>query len=167
MSNYLNYPEESTNIVKSRKKLSMIILAAVYLGVWAVFLISFWFFGRGSDAMGYSIMCLWILLPCNYLHSFADHRKERLLGTEKMAYCPRIWTDVYACGIWDIQCGQYDYVSKNQSAGIYYDTNRYNGFSDRNGNRHGNPPCAQSNKEEMKESEKKRVYRRCNCQLTH
>ena len=63
MSNYLNYPEESTNIVKSRKKLSMIILAAVYLGVWAVFLISFWFFGRGSDAMGYSIMCLWILLP--------------------------------------------------------------------------------------------------------
>lgn len=63
MSNYLNYPEESTNIVKSRKKLSMIILAAVYLGVWAVSLISFWFFGRGSDAMGYSIMCLWILLP--------------------------------------------------------------------------------------------------------
>ncbi|OUN71740.1 hypothetical protein B5G11_02105 [Drancourtella sp. An57] len=63
MSNYLNYPEESTNIVKSRKKLSMIILAAVYLGVWVVSLISFWFFGRGSDAMGYSIMCLWILLP--------------------------------------------------------------------------------------------------------
>ena len=53
-----------------------------------------------------------------------------------MAYYHWIWTDVYACGIWDIQCGQYDYVSKNQSAGIYYDTNRYNGFSDRNENRH-------------------------------
>ena len=143
MSNYLNYQEESTNIVKSRNKLSMMILAGVYLGIWAVSLISFWLFGSGSDTA-----------PGNYIYSFADHRKERLLGTEKMAYCLRIWTDVYACGIWDIQCGQYDYVSKNQSAGIYYDTNRYNGFSDRNGNRHGNPPCAQSNKEEMKESEK-------------
>ena len=130
------------------------ILAGVYLGIWAVSLISFWLFGSGSDALGYSIMYLWILLPVTTFILSLDHRKERLLGTEKMAYCPRIWTDVYACGIWDIQCGQYDYVSKNQSAGIYYDTNRYNGFSDRNGNRHGNPPCAQSNKEEMKESEK-------------
>ncbi len=63
MSNYLNYQEESTNIVKSRKKLSMIILAGVYLGIWAVSLISFWLFGSGSDALGYSIMYLWILLP--------------------------------------------------------------------------------------------------------
>lgn len=63
MSNYLNYQEESTNIVKSRNKLSMMILAGVYLGIWAVSLISFWLFGSGSDALGYSIMYLWILLP--------------------------------------------------------------------------------------------------------
>ena len=63
MSNYLNDLEESTNIVKSRKKLSMMILAAVYLGIWAVSLISFWVFNSGLDAMGYSIMYLWILLP--------------------------------------------------------------------------------------------------------
>lgn len=154
MSNYLNYQEESTNIVKSRNKLSMMILAGVYLGIWAVSLISFWLFGSGSDALGYSIMYLWILLPVTTFILSLIIGKNDYWGQKKMAYCPRIWTDVYACGIWDIQCGQYDYVSKNQSAGIYYDTNRYNGFSDRNGNRHGNPPCAQSNKEEMKESEK-------------
>ncbi len=63
MSNYLNYLEESTNTVKSKNKLSLIILIVVYLGIWAVSLISFWFFNSGSDAQGYSIMYLWILLP--------------------------------------------------------------------------------------------------------
>ena len=62
-SDYLNYLEESTNTVKSRIRLSIIILIAVYLGIWAVSLISFWFFGSGSDALGYSILYLWILLP--------------------------------------------------------------------------------------------------------
>ena len=63
MSNYLNYPEESTNIVKSRKKLSMIILAAFYNGTAAVAMNSICLFGSGSDALEYSIMYLWILLP--------------------------------------------------------------------------------------------------------
>ncbi len=63
MSNYLNYLEESTNTVKSKNKLSAIILLAVYLGIWALSLLSFWIFNSGSDAMGYSIMYLWILLP--------------------------------------------------------------------------------------------------------
>ena len=62
-SNYLNYLEESTNTVKSKNKLSEVILIAVYLGIWAVSLISFWFFGSGTDALGYSILYLWILLP--------------------------------------------------------------------------------------------------------
>ena len=63
MSNYLNYLEESTNTVKSKNKLSAIILLAVYLGIWALSLLSFWIFNSGSDALGYSIMYLWILLP--------------------------------------------------------------------------------------------------------
>lgn len=63
MSNYLDYLEESTNTVKSRNKLSKLILIAIYLGIWAISLISFWFFNSDSDAMGYSIMYLWILLP--------------------------------------------------------------------------------------------------------
>ncbi|WP_302789268.1 helix-turn-helix domain-containing protein [Anaerostipes caccae] len=63
MSKYLNYLEESTNTVKSKTRLSMLILILTYLGIWAISLISFWFFNSGSDAMGYSIMFLWILLP--------------------------------------------------------------------------------------------------------
>ena len=60
MSDYL---EESTNTVRSKNKLSMIILLATYLGIWAVSLITFWFFISGTDSMGYSIMFLWVLLP--------------------------------------------------------------------------------------------------------
>lgn len=63
MSNYLNYLDESTNTVKSKNKLSMLILLVTYLGIWAVSLIVFWFFINSSDAMGYSIMYLWVLLP--------------------------------------------------------------------------------------------------------
>ncbi len=47
MSDYLNYLEESTNTVRSKNKLSMIILLATYLGIWAVSLITFWFFISG------------------------------------------------------------------------------------------------------------------------
>lgn len=63
MQDYLDYLEESTNDVKSREKLGKIILIAVYLGIWAVSLVFFWFFVSGSDAMAYSLMFLWVLLP--------------------------------------------------------------------------------------------------------
>ena len=63
MSNYMDYLEESTNTVKSQKKLSLTILIATYLGIWAFALIVFWFFISGSDAMGYSLVFLWIILP--------------------------------------------------------------------------------------------------------
>ncbi|MDY2937859.1 MAG: helix-turn-helix transcriptional regulator [Fusicatenibacter sp.] len=63
MSNYMDYLEESTNTVRNQKKLSMTILIATYLGIWAFALIMFWFFINGSDAMGYSLVFLWIILP--------------------------------------------------------------------------------------------------------
>ena len=63
MSNYLDFLEESTNTVKSRNKLSMLILVLTYLVIWSISIIVFWFFTSGSDAMGYSLMFLWILLP--------------------------------------------------------------------------------------------------------
>lgn len=63
MSNYMDYLQESTDTVKSQKKLSLIILFTTYLGIWAFALIIFWFFIRGSDAMGYSLVFLWIILP--------------------------------------------------------------------------------------------------------
>lgn len=63
MPDYLNYLEESTNVVKSKDKLSKLLIIITYLAVWSVSLIVFWFFVDGSDAMGYSIMFEVILLP--------------------------------------------------------------------------------------------------------
>ena len=60
---YMEYLEESTNVVRSRTKLSKIILIAVYLVLWAAAEVVFWFFSSGSDAMGFSVLFLWFLLP--------------------------------------------------------------------------------------------------------
>lgn len=60
---YLDYLEESTNVVKSRNKLSKLALILSYLLIWAFSLIVFWFFSDLDDAMGYSVMFLWIVLP--------------------------------------------------------------------------------------------------------
>lgn len=63
MSNYYDYLEESTNVVKSHSKRNKLLLIIAYLGIWAIAMIAFWFFTDGSDAMGYSLMYLWIILP--------------------------------------------------------------------------------------------------------
>lgn len=63
MANYLDYLEESTNTVKSKNKLSQLILVIAYLLIWTFSLIVFWFFTSGSDAMGYGLIYLWILIP--------------------------------------------------------------------------------------------------------
>ena len=63
VSDYLDYLEESTNVVKSRNKLSKLVLIMTYLVIWAVSLIVFWLFMDPAGALGYSIMFLWLLLP--------------------------------------------------------------------------------------------------------
>lgn len=63
MTNYLDYLEESTNVVKSKNKLSKLILVIAYLLIWAFSLIVFWFFISGSDALGFGLIFLWILIP--------------------------------------------------------------------------------------------------------
>lgn len=67
MSNYLDYLEKSTNVVKSKNKFAKFILVTTYLAIWVTSLIVFWFFTSGSGAMGYSFMFLWILLPVTTL----------------------------------------------------------------------------------------------------
>lgn len=67
MSNYLEYLDESTNVVKSKNKLSKIILISSYLVIWSLSILIFWLFTDSSDAMGYSIMYLWIILPVTTL----------------------------------------------------------------------------------------------------
>lgn len=63
MNSYVEYLDESTNVVKSKTRLSKIILIVSYLIVWAIAIIAFWFFLDPGDAMGYSLMYLWIILP--------------------------------------------------------------------------------------------------------
>lgn len=64
---YLDYLAQSTDAVQSRRRLTLLLLTLSYLGIWAFSLIVFWFFISGSDAMGYGIMFLWVLLPVTTL----------------------------------------------------------------------------------------------------
>lgn len=62
MSDYLDYLEESTNTVRSRREQSLLILLCVYLAS-GPFPCSFLAAHRASDAMGYGIVFLWLVLP--------------------------------------------------------------------------------------------------------
>lgn len=63
MKGYMDYLDESTNTVKSRDRFSRLLLILSYLLIWAAAVIVFWLFTAGSDAMGYSLMFLWVILP--------------------------------------------------------------------------------------------------------
>lgn len=63
MNSYVEYLDESTNVVKNRDRFSKLILILSYLVIWAVAVIVFWCFTGEADAMGYSFMYLWIILP--------------------------------------------------------------------------------------------------------
>lgn len=63
MSKYVDYLEESTNVVSSRERLSRLLVLLVYLVIWAFSVLFFWLFAAPDDAMGYGIMFLWVLLP--------------------------------------------------------------------------------------------------------
>lgn len=62
-TNYLNYLEESTNTVKSKTKLSKIILVIAYLIIWAFTILTFWLSSGSSDLVGHIIIFFWIILP--------------------------------------------------------------------------------------------------------
>lgn len=63
MSDYYDYLEESTNVVKSNERKSKIMVVMSYLVVWAIAMIAFWSDTESSDAMGYAILYLWLILP--------------------------------------------------------------------------------------------------------
>jgi len=92
MEDYMEYLEESTNRVQSQKKLSLTILIALYLGIWAFALIVFWFFISGADAMGYSLVFLWIILPVTTLVVSGFIGRNDHMGNWK-------WLTPLACGM--------------------------------------------------------------------
>lgn len=61
--NYLNYLEESTNVVKSRRRLGKLVLVAAYLVIWAVSVAFFWLAVSGSDAGAYAVLVIWGAIP--------------------------------------------------------------------------------------------------------
>lgn len=67
VSDYLSYLAESTDTVAGKARLAKTVTICVYLGIWAFSLIVFWFFTGPTDAMGYGLMFLWILLPVTTL----------------------------------------------------------------------------------------------------
>ena len=62
-SEYVNYLEKSTDTVESKRRFSLSILAGCYLAIWAFSLLAFWAFTGQTDAMGYALVFLWIVLP--------------------------------------------------------------------------------------------------------
>ncbi|MBR4395042.1 MAG: helix-turn-helix transcriptional regulator [Eubacteriaceae bacterium] len=63
MNKYYEYLKESTDVVESNTRKGKLLTVLIYLIIWAFAMIFFWFFTSGSDAMGYSLMFLWIILP--------------------------------------------------------------------------------------------------------
>lgn len=87
METYYEYLEESTNVVKSNANKSKIVILLSYLLIWALAMIVFWFFTSGSDAMGYSLMFLWIILPVTTLIVSVLIGKNNFWGKGKWAFC--------------------------------------------------------------------------------
>lgn len=83
MSGYYDFLEESTNVVKSTGNRNKIIIILSYMLIWALAMIAFWFFTSGSDAMGYSLMYLWIILPVTTFVESMLIGKNDFWGKEK------------------------------------------------------------------------------------
>lgn len=62
----IEYLGKITNEVKSRQKFSKLIQVMSYLLIWAMAIIVFWIGGR-SDAMGYSLIVFYLVLPVSTL----------------------------------------------------------------------------------------------------
>ncbi len=58
-----NYHEESTDTVKSKRNIGKLIIIATYLVIYAIAMILFWCIADGSDAMGYSLLIFYLVLP--------------------------------------------------------------------------------------------------------
>ena len=59
----IEHLDESTNVVKSQRKFSKLILISVYMGVWAFLMILFWCFTPTDAGIGYSLLTFYLILP--------------------------------------------------------------------------------------------------------
>lgn len=62
----IRYLEESTDVVRSREKLSRLLVVLTYLIIWALSILVFWM-GLKEEAMLYSIATFYLVLPLSTL----------------------------------------------------------------------------------------------------
>jgi len=86
MNTYYNYLEESTNVVKSNTKRNKTVTILSYLMIWTVSMLVFWVFKGGIDAMGYSLMFLWIIIPVTTFTVSVIIGKNNFWGIKKWAF---------------------------------------------------------------------------------
>lgn len=132
---YLDYLAESTDAVQSRRKLSLLLLTLSYLGIWAFSLIVFWFFTSGSDAMGYGIMFLWVLLPVTTLLISLLIGKKRFRRPPEMARLHRFRHHVHAGGIRHVPRCQHGGVRQVSPAVLWHAPGGRNPLFARSGDR--------------------------------
>ncbi|MCD7846973.1 MAG: helix-turn-helix domain-containing protein [Oscillospiraceae bacterium] len=63
VTEYLEYLEESTDTVKSKRNIGKLIIIATYLVIYAIAMILFWCVADGSDATGYYLIVIGLVLP--------------------------------------------------------------------------------------------------------
>ena len=61
--NYRNNLDESTHVVKSRRRLGKLVLVAAYLVIWAVSVAFFWLAVSGSGVGAYAVLVIWGAIP--------------------------------------------------------------------------------------------------------
>lgn len=57
------YIKENASLIKTKEKNRNIILISTYLIIWAISILMFWLFTGETDAMGYSLMVFFCILP--------------------------------------------------------------------------------------------------------
>ncbi|MDO5558435.1 MAG: helix-turn-helix transcriptional regulator [Oscillospiraceae bacterium] len=84
---YMDYLEESTDVVKSKNKLFAVILIAAYLFIWTGAEIILWFIDTGPHDAGVSRLFQWILLPvATFIISLLTARND-CFGKAKWFFC--------------------------------------------------------------------------------
>lgn len=111
----LAHREESKDAVKSRRAFLRFVLVTVYLVVWGAVL-AFWMGGR-TDAMGYSLVVFYAVLPLSTLVLSFFIGCGRAWDGCKRTIAVLFWSDEHAGALCDVQPEQYGLVSKIQSAG--------------------------------------------------
>ena len=86
MNTYYDYLEESTNVQKSNTKRNKTVTILSYLMIWTVSMLVFWVFKGGIDAMGYSLMFLWIIIPVTTFTVSVIIGKNNFWGIKKWAF---------------------------------------------------------------------------------